>query len=167
MAAAKAATEGSSTALVKADVNGDVPAGGAAAGAGATATNKPAEGEGSTNAKTQPTAEDIALLDPSANISFVPWPSEDVMKRGVLANMAYLESVPDGAAADAAGEGGAAPGGEQAMAEGGQPGPSGRPQMSDADKQKAREEAERKEAERKAREQEVVSGFDLYDPDSD
>ncbi|KAK6515729.1 hypothetical protein TWF281_004320 [Arthrobotrys megalospora] len=154
-----------STALVlKSDANGNnnttTTAGGAAGSSGANAAGA---GESTGNAATRPTAEDMAMLDPTAGMPFAPWPSEDVMKRGILANMGYMEVVPDAAATQEAGQataGGDAAG--RATAPGG-----GDRQMSDADKERVKEEAARREAERKQKEQEVFQGLDLYDPDSD
>ncbi|KAF3927849.1 hypothetical protein ABW20_dc0103346 [Dactylellina cionopaga] len=167
--AAAATSESSSTALVvaKPEANGNnstAEAGTRTAGAN-SAAGAAGTGESSGNAATRPTAEDIAMLDPSANMPFAPWPSEEVMKRGILANMGYPDAMPTTAAAGQPGEGApvaatseAAP----AMASGG-----GDRQMTDADRERAREEAARREAERKAKEQEVFQGLDLYQSDSD
>ncbi|KAF3928531.1 hypothetical protein ABW21_db0204502 [Orbilia brochopaga] len=141
--------DGSSTAVVKVDTNG--------------VTTDPAEPETTGNAATRPTAEDIALLDPSANMPFAPWPSEEIMKRGVLANLGYLDAAPDAAAAETSTQ----PDPAQAQAATAAPAGNADRQMSAADRERAREEAARREAERKAKEQEVFQGLDLYDPDSD
>ncbi|KAF3925490.1 hypothetical protein AA313_de0202775 [Arthrobotrys entomopaga] len=164
-----------STALVvKTVVNGDNRTGETTGDAG-NVTNAAAAAGGSSenkgNAATRPTAEDIAMLDPSANMPFAPWPSEEIMKRGILANMGYMDTVPDGAAATATG----GQPSESAPAAGVSDGaghaiPSGsgtERQMTDADRERAREEAARREAERKAKEQEVFQGLDLYQSDSD
>ncbi|KAF3935108.1 hypothetical protein ABW19_dt0204254 [Dactylella cylindrospora] len=155
--ATPAAGTGTSTALVKTEPNGNTTTEG---GTGATAGG----GEGSANAATRPTAEDLAMLDPTANMPFAPWPSEDVMKRGILANMGYPDAVP------AAGQDQTGEGGQAAASSGDAAGPvavGGDRHMSDADKERLKEEAARKEAERKAKEQEVFHSLGLYDPDSD
>ncbi|EPS35464.1 hypothetical protein H072_11133 [Dactylellina haptotyla CBS 200.50] len=157
------ATPPSTALVVKSETNGNNAASEGAAG-NTSGDATAGAGESTGNAATRPTAEDIAMLDPSANMPFAPWPSEDVMKRGILANMGYMDTVPDAAAGDQPSEGAPA-----APTEGAAPGvvPSADRQMTDADRERAREEAARREAERKAKEQEVFQGLDLYDPDSD
>ncbi|RVD85180.1 uncharacterized protein DFL_003511 [Arthrobotrys flagrans] len=158
--------EASSTALVlkSADVNGNnVPKDDGAEGSGVNNTAGTGAGETTGNAATRPTAEDIAMLDPTAGMPFVPWPTEDIMRRGILANMGSMETMPDATAGKETDQGtteGDAT--VQAAAPSG-----GSRQMSDADRERAREEAARREAERKQKEQEVFQGLDLYDPDSD
>ncbi|KAF3284339.1 hypothetical protein TWF970_011558 [Orbilia oligospora] len=156
----------SSTALVlkSADVNGNnaTKDGGVD---GSSANNAAGAGAGETtgNAATRPTAEDIAMLDPTAGMPFVPWPTEEIMRRGILANMGSMETMPDAAAGQEAEPGAAEPDTTGEVA----PPTGGSRQMSDADRERAREEAARREAERKQKEQEVFQGLDLYDPDSD
>lgn len=36
---------------------------------------------------------DVTALDPSSQMPFTPWPSEEVMKRGALSHMAYEEEL--------------------------------------------------------------------------
>ncbi|KAK6518569.1 hypothetical protein TWF506_005705 [Arthrobotrys conoides] len=154
----------SSTALVlkSADVNGNnATKDGNADVAGVN--NAAGTGETTGNAATRPTAEDIAMLDPTAGMPFVPWPTEDIMRRGILANMGSMETMPDAAAGQEAEQGTAEP---DASVPAAAPAGGSR-QMSDADRERAREEAARREAERKQKEQEVFQGLDLYDPDSD
>ncbi|KAK6342538.1 hypothetical protein TWF718_007942 [Orbilia javanica] len=157
-------TTESSTALVlkSSDVNGNgASKEGNTSNAGANATV-----ESTGNAATRPTAEDIAMLDPTAGMPFVPWPTEEIMRRGILANMGSLEALPDAAAAAAGQQ--ADQGTTEVDTAGQAAAPSGGSrQMSEADRERAREEAARREAERKQREQEVFQGLDLYDPDSE
>ncbi|KAK6355444.1 hypothetical protein TWF696_004541 [Orbilia brochopaga] len=147
--AATASGDSTSTSVVKADSNG--------------ANVDPAKPEGTGNAATRPTAEDIALLDPSANMPFAPWPSEEIMKRGILANLGYLDAVPDAAAAETSTQ----PDSAQPQAASAAPTGNADRQPTAADRERQREEIARREAERKAKEQEVFQGLDLYDPDSD
>ena len=37
--------------------------------------------------------EDVSALDPSSQLQFTPWPSEEVMKRGALSQMGYEEEL--------------------------------------------------------------------------
>lgn len=37
--------------------------------------------------------EDVTALDPSSQMPFTPWPSEEVMKRGALSHMGYEEEL--------------------------------------------------------------------------
>ncbi|RPA92864.1 hypothetical protein L873DRAFT_1794017 [Choiromyces venosus 120613-1] len=37
--------------------------------------------------------EDVSALDPSSQLQFTPWPSEEVMKRGALTQMGYEEEL--------------------------------------------------------------------------
>ncbi|KAK6527803.1 hypothetical protein TWF694_004783 [Orbilia ellipsospora] len=167
---AQSAPSQSTALIVKPETNGNNGTGENAGEAGSTGDATAAaagNAENKGNAATRPTAEDIAMLDPSANMPFAPWPSEEIMKRGILANMGYMDTVPDAAATGGPpGEGAAAAPPDGA----GHAVPSGsgtERQMTDADRERAREEAARREAERKAKEQEVFQGLDLYDPDSD
>ncbi|KAK6503670.1 hypothetical protein TWF481_008673 [Arthrobotrys musiformis] len=158
-------TDASTALVLKPDVNGNsLGKDGGAEGSGGNAAGAAGGGEPTGNAATRPTAEDIAMLDPTAGMPFVPWPTEEIMRRGILANIGSIEAIPDTAAGQAADQGTA----DGDAAAGQTAGPSGgNRQISEADRERAREEAARREAERKQIEQEVFQGLDLYDPDSD
>ncbi|KAK6331501.1 hypothetical protein TWF730_004583 [Orbilia blumenaviensis] len=174
-AAAGSSTQqaGSSTALVlKSDINGNNNNINTATSGGANPPNTTTAEPTTGNAATRPTAEDIAMLDPTAGMPFVPWPTEEIMKRGILANMGSLEAMADAAAnaappeaaqnADNTAAVAAATTAQTAAPAGGE-----RQVMSEADKERAREEAARREAERRQKEQEVFQTLDLYVSDSD
>jgi len=118
------------------------------------------------------------MLDPSANFPFAPWPSEEVMTRGLLARLEYvgdfLELEQQLRQQQSQGAGEVAESQENiqnqsAASSDGQKFNSYTSHevasMSDADILKAREAAARREADRQAKEAEVFQGLDLYDPD--
>jgi len=119
------------------------------------------------NPAIKPTIEEAAMLNPNhAMIGvFAPWPSEEVMRRGVLARVAYEGE-----------SGGTASQSDQQQ----QPPPPQQHQPIDPQQQQQQqqirqtghvvrdpEEASRRESEKKAKEEAVFTGLDLYVSDDE
>lgn len=155
--------------------------------AGTDDTAPPADGEARPRVNVGLTNDEAAALDPSSRVVFTPWPSEEIMRRGALAQIAFsgegivtnkpLEQPVNGANGGAAaaaevkaeqqvdGEGetlmnGAS--GEATVGQGGQ----GQGQGVVVQSYPVRDV----ERERRAREEQhsqAFFGLDLYDPDED
>ncbi|CUS15516.1 unnamed protein product [Tuber aestivum] len=69
------------------------------ADASGSGRDKPEQNDGEASQQSQRSLplglseEDVSALDPSSQLQFTPWPSEEVMKRGALSQMGYEEEL--------------------------------------------------------------------------